>query len=210
MRRALSVNDLLKKKYKLFEFRDNWYDAFSRPARTGIWFIYAGQGQGKTTFVVQLIKYLATFEKVVYNSLEESSEHTIQQVFSKHGMKDVSRRVSITEAEGLEDMEERMMRRKAPRIWIIDTVQYLDMDWDKYRELKRRHHDKLIIFVSHTENNMPDGKIAMKIMRDAALKIFISGFVAISKGRYIGPTGQYIIWPEKAQLIWGKKLSIIK
>ena len=207
MRRALSVSDLLNKQYKLFDFTDKWFDAFGCPSRSGVWFVYAGQGHGKTTFLIQLIKYLATFEKVVYNSLEESSDHTLQLVFGKEGMQDVSRRVSILEAEGLSDMEKRMRCRQAAKVWVIDTVQYLDLDWDQYLTLKRKHKDKLIIFVSHMEGNAPDGKVAMKIMRDAALKIFISGFMAVSKGRYIGPTGKYIIWKEEAERIWGSKIS---
>jgi hypothetical protein len=207
MKRALSVNDLLNKHYKLFEFTDKWLAAFGFPARTGVWFIYAAQGNGKTSFLVQLIKYLATFEKVVYNSLEESSDHTLQLAFKGQGMQDVSRRVSILEAESLAEMEERMNRRKAAKIWVVDTVQYLDMDWEQYIQLKRRHRDKLIIFVSHMEGNAPDGKMAMKIMRDAALKIFITGFVAISKGRYIGETGKYVIWNKGAQEIWGDKIN---
>ena len=207
MRRALSVSDLLNKHYKLFDFTDKWFDAFGRPARTGVWFAYAGQGNGKTSFLVQLIKYLATFEKVVYNSLEESSDHTLQLVFGKQGMQDVARRVSILEAESLKDMDERMSRRKAAKVWVIDTVQYLDLDWEQYLALKRKHHDKLIIFVSHMEGNYPDGKVAIKIMRDAALKIFISGFIAVSKGRYIGSTGRYIIWREEAEKIWGHKIN---
>lgn len=207
MKRALSVSDLINKQYKLFDFTDKWFDAFGRPAKTGVWFIYAGQGNGKTTFLIQLIKYLATFEKVVYNSLEESSDHTLQIVFGREGMQDVSRRVSILEAEGLKEMDERMIRRKSAKVWVIDTVQYLDITWEQYLELKRKHRDKLIIFVSHMEGNAPDGKVAMKIMRDAALKIFISGFLAVSKGRYIGTTGKYIIWREEAERIWGSKIN---
>ena len=172
-----------------------------------MWFVYAGQGNGKTSFLVQLIKYLATFEKVVYNSLEESSDHTLQLAFGKQGMQDVSRRVSILEAESPKDMGERMSKRKAAKVWVVDTVQYWDITWEQYLDLKRKHHDKLIIFVSHMEGNAPDGKVAMKIMRDASLKIFISGFMAVSKGRYIGPTGKYIIWKEEAKRIWGSKIN---
>lgn len=207
MKRALSVTDLLNKRYQLFEFDDKWLAAFGRPARTGVWFIYAAQGNGKTSFLVQLIKYLASFEKVVYNSLEESSDHTLQLAFKAQGMQDISRRVAILEAESLAEMDERMSRRKAAKVWVVDTVQYLEIDWHQYKELKRKHRDKLIIFVSHMEGNMPDGKIALKIMRDASLKIFIEGFVAVSKGRYIGSTGKYIIWAEEARKIWGEKIN---
>lgn len=36
-------------------------------------------------------------------------------------------------------------------------------------------------------------------MYDADLKIYIEGYVAFSKGRYIGDTGRYVIWEEGAR-----------
>ncbi len=42
-------------------------------------------------------------------------------------------------------------------------------------------------------------------MYDASLKIFVEGFRAISKGRFIGPKGYYTVWEEGAERYWGKK-----
>jgi hypothetical protein len=41
-------------------------------------------------------------------------------------------------------------------------------------------------------------------MYDASLKIWIEGYRAFSKGRYIGPNGGvYTIWEEGAEKYWG-------
>ena len=39
-------------------------------------------------------------------------------------------------------------------------------------------------------------------MYDATLKIWVEGFKAFSKGRYIGPKGSLTIWPEGAMRYW--------
>ena len=44
---------------------------------------------------------------------------------------------------------------------------------------------------------------AKKVMFDATLKIYVEGFKAFSKGRFIGPTGEYTIWQEGAERYWG-------
>ena len=41
-------------------------------------------------------------------------------------------------------------------------------------------------------------------MYDATLKIWVEGYRAFSKGRFIGRTGKYDIWPEHAERYWGE------
>ena len=64
LKRALTVQNILDKKYKLIDFTGAWYDAFKKPEMTGVWFIWGNSGNGKTSFVIQLIKELAKFDNV--------------------------------------------------------------------------------------------------------------------------------------------------
>ena len=204
MRRALSVTDLLSKKYQLFEFTDQWYEAFGNPERRGVWFIWGNSGNGKTTFVLMLVKYLATFGRVAYNSLEESSAHTMQNAFRRVGMEEAGRNVLLIEGESIEELSERMLRRKAPDIVVIDSVQYAELNYRQYKLFKETHRDKLIILVSHADGREPAGRSARKIMYDATLKIWVEGYKAKSKGRYIGPNGgELTVWDEGANKYYG-------
>ena len=63
MGRAKSVSELLATKVETFPFKDEWYDAFGEPERKGVWLVWGNSGNGKTTFVVQLCKYLCQFER---------------------------------------------------------------------------------------------------------------------------------------------------
>jgi len=204
MGRAISVNDLLAKKYKLFEFDGEWYEAFDCPERTGVWFVWGNSGNGKTTFVLALVKYLARFGRVAYNSLEEGSSHTIRKSFANVGMEEVGRQVVLIDGESIDELEERMGKRRSADIWVIDSIQYAGLNYERYKKLKERNRQKLIILVSHAEGKMPEGRSSRKIMYDSTMKIWIEGYRALSKGRYIGPNGgTYTIWDEGAEKYWG-------
>lgn len=205
MGRALSVNDLLRKKYDLFHFDHEWAEAFGHPEKTGVWLIWGNSGNGKTSFTLQLMKYLAGFIKVAYVSLEESSAHTMQTAFKRVGMGDVANRIVLIEREDIADIDERLSKKKSPDAIVIDSLQYSEISWAAYKALKEKHSDKLIIFISHADGKQPSGRVARKIMYDATLKIWVEGYRAISKGRYIGINGgTYTVWKEGSERYWGE------
>lgn len=205
--RALSVADLLGKKYKRFPFEGEWLDAFAMPESKGVWFIWGGSGNGKTSFVIALIKHLSTFCKVAFYSLEEGSADTMQLSYIRSGMSEVGKRVLlIPEWENLQELEERMNKRKSPEVYVIDSLKYTRMSYPDYVGLKERHRDKLIIFIGHAAGTQPDSRTAKSVMYDATLKIWVEGYRAISKGRYIGSNGGiYTIWEDGAAKYWGFK-----
>ncbi len=208
-KRALSVNQIYSKKYKLFDFEGEWLDAFGTPERCGIWFIWGGSGNGKTTFTLQLAKYLANFGRVAYNSLEEGASHTMQEAFVKVGMKEVARKVILIEGESLEQMQERLDKHRSPDTYIIDSIQYAGLTYKDYIRIKEANRRKLIVLISHADGKQPAGRPAKRIMFDASLKIWVEGYRAISKGRYIGENGGiYTIWDEGAYRYWGETTKI--
>lgn len=201
MERAYTINDILNKKYKLFDFTEEWEEAFSKPERVGIWFIWGDSGNGKTRFTMQLAKYLTNFGNVLYNSLEEGSSHTVRKAFEDIAMCEAKNKVLLI-SESIEKLCERLEKQRSARIIIIDSFQYSQLTYKQYIEFKEKHRNKLIIFISHAEGKKPDGRSAKKVMFDATLKIWIEGFKAFSKGRYIGSKGYLTIWQEGANRYW--------
>ena len=43
---------------------------------------------------------------------------------------------------------------------------------------------------------------------DATLKVWVEGYTAFSKGRFIGDTGKYTIWAEGADRYWGNNNNL--
>lgn len=199
----MTVSEVLNRKREVFPFTGMWAAAFGQPERTGVWFVWGNSGNGKSSFVMQLCKELCKYDRVVYDSLEEGDSMTMLQSLSRHGMSEVGRRFNLLNAEPMNELTERLCRRKSWNIAVIDSFQYTQMSYSDYIRMKEKHKDKLLIFISHAKGRAPRGNAAESVMYDAALKIWVEGFKAFSKGRLIGETGEYTIWPEGAEKYWG-------
>jgi predicted ATP-dependent serine protease len=199
-KRAYTIDNILEKKYKRFNFTDAWFDAFGQPQTTGVWFIWGGSGSGKTTFVLHLIKYLAGFDRVLFNSLEEGGEATLQDGLLRTGFSKHSREAKkvLIDVMSKDELSAYMRRPKTPGIIVIDSFQAFDMTYREYMTFSREHCHKLIIFISQASGGQPAGNSASKVRYDATLKIWVEGFRAISRGRFIGPKGYYTIWEDGA------------
>lgn len=196
LQRALSVSEILKMKKKVLKLTGAWYDAFGTPEFYGIWFIWGNSGNGKTTFVMQLCRELCQFGSTLFVSLEESVSLTLQNTLRRESMIEVNRRLKIIRGESMDKLSERLSRRKSPDFVVIDSFQYTQMTYKAYLKFKEKHPDKLLIFISHADGKNPSGRSAKSVMYDASLKIWVEGYRATSKGRFIGPVGHYTIWEE--------------
>lgn len=201
MRRALNVRDILNKKYDVFPFEGKWKDAFDTPEVRGCWFVWGNSGNGKTSFVMQLCKELCKYDRVAFNSLEEGTSLTVQNNLRRFGMAEVSRHLAFIK-EDIPTLKIRLRRHKSFNIVIIDSFQYTQMTYRDYIQLKEEFPDKLFVFISHARGKNPKGDAATSVMYDADLKIWVEGYVAFSKGRYQGATGEYTIWEKGAYDYW--------
>ncbi len=205
MARAYSPSQILKMKKKVFAFEGEWLDAFGTPEQEGIWFIWGNSGNGKTSFVMQLCRELAKFGKVAYNSMEEGTSDTVKQNIIRFDMDDLDGRMLIIDCEPTDKLTERLAKRRSPDFVIIDSFQHAQLSYKEYLEFKAANKGKLIIFVSHASGRLPAGRPAVSAMYDATLKIYVEGYRAHSKGRYIGDVGYFDIWKEKAINYWGER-----
>lgn len=204
-RNAKGVRELLNTKYEMLGFEKEWYDAFGTPERRGVWIIWGNSANGKTSFAMQLCKYLCKFGRVAYDSLEEGASLTMRNTIIRHGMMDVNRRFLLLDSENMDELSIRLKRQKSPDFVVIDSFQYTQMTYKQYIAFKEMHKNKLLIFISHADGMYPNGRAAKSVMYDATLKIYIEGFRAFSKGRFIGPKGYFDIWPERAEIYWARK-----
>lgn len=202
LKKAISITDLMRMKREVYEFEDEWQAAFGQPERNGVWFVWGKSGNGKTSFVLQLCKELTKYGKVAYDSLEEGVSLTMQNALMRVGMSEVGRRFVLL-SETFADLDERLKKRRAPDIVVVDSFQYAHIGLKQYETFIKRHRHKLIIFISQAEGNKPLGRTAVSAMFSASLKIWVEGYRAISKGRYFGEQGYYTVWKERADKYWG-------
>jgi hypothetical protein len=197
--------EILRRQYKTLQWSDKWAAAFGNPEPRGVWFVWGNTGNGKSSFLMQLVRELALFGKVFYNSLEEGTGLTMRNQLLRSGISDVSRNVLIGN-ESVEEIDHRLTVRKSPRFIFIDSFQYFGANFIQFKKLTEKHPDKLFIVVSHAEGKLPTGRPANAVRFYADLKIWVEGFKAISNGRY-NPGGEYVIWAEGAEKYYGTKTT---
>jgi hypothetical protein len=207
MARAYSNSNIRSARFKVADFGGAWRDSIGMPVLRGTWLIYGGSGSGKTSFCLQLAKYLSQFGRVLYNSLEQGLSPTMQSAWLAGGMESAGRRVKLLDRESYSDLFERLAKRQSPEVVIIDSINYLrGLRLSDYQLLSQRYRKKLFIIVAHEKGGEPKGALAQAIRYDADVKIRVEGYRAMVTSRYATAEvgGQdYIIWDKGAEGYWG-------
>ena len=201
--RAISVGQLLRKKFKILPFEGQWADAIGQPEANGIWLIWGNSGNGKTRLSLMLAKYLTQFGKVAYDTLEEGARLSFQRAIRQSEFDITPGKFTILNREPMNELIARLQKKKSPDFVIIDSLQYTFLTRRSYFELKQAVPNKLIIFISHAAGKEPDGDLAKKVRFDADVKIYVEGYMGFVTSRYGG--GKPItIWHEGAENYYGK------
>lgn len=206
MRRAYNVHQIRQFRPATLDFDGEWLASIGRPERTGSWLIWGKSANGKTRFALQLARYLCNFCRVAYDSLEEGLSLTMQRAIAEVGFSDgkAKRNFSLLDKEPIDELAERLRKEKAPKIVIIDSLQYTGMTYTAYKALRDENPGKLLIFISHADGAEPKGNVANSVKFDANVKIYVEGYRAMPQSRYGG--GQpYDVWPQKSAEYWAGK-----
>lgn len=215
MGRAISNKNVLAAQFETADFDGPFLASFGRPELRGVWLIWGDSGSGKTTFTLQLCKYLAGFRRVAYDSLEQGLSLSLQKAWERVGMAEAGSNIILLNKEDLPELRARLRKRKSPEIIVIDSLQYLDKFYMKqFKDLKAEFPDKLFVFISQADKagKDPDGYIAKKIRYDADIKIKVEGFKAFVTTRYEdrdkGECGEdFIIWEQGANDYWAEQIK---
>ncbi|WP_025843368.1 ATP-binding protein [Porphyromonas gingivicanis] len=185
MAKAFSNHNVLSAKFTLANFEGEWLRHLGRPALNGIWFVFGKSGSGKTTYCLQLAKYLTQFVKRIgYNSLEQGLSPSMQQAWRKAGLEECGRRIMLIERESLEELEERLKKKQSPDVIFIDSVLYLANPAREIIALRHKFPTKLFIILGQERNSDVWDAKQMKIKHDADIKIRLVGGVARCETRY--------------------------
>ena len=207
MARAYSTTALLSKKFDLYDFDGHWLQSFGKPARGSVWIIYGDSTNGKTTFTLQLCKYLTNFGRVAYNSLESGYGAAMQEAYKNTGMEEVKSKITLLDKEPIEELIVRLKKKKSPDVIVIDSIQYSQLSYKDYIRFKDMFRHKTLIFISHYEGNQVIGSCAKRIRFDSDVKIHVDRYMAFVRGsRFGGVQEPFVIWKEKAEEYWGKEI----
>lgn len=209
--RYLNHEDAERAKFKIFDFNGEWLRHLGDEVeRAGSILIYGGSGHGKTTYALQMMKYLSGFEKVFYNSVEEGMRASFIRSLKLNNIKSIKGKY-VFQSEFYDDMWKRLDRKRQPKIVFVDSVQYCFRGKrdQHYWDLVEKFNDTLFVFVSQMSKGAPKGAVADAIMWDTQAIIKIQDFKAyIEKTRCGGDeTTPYIINQQKAE---ERELKLLK
>jgi len=194
IKKAKSVADLKKKKFKTFDFKGEWLESFGKPETNGVWLIWGDSGQGKTRFALKLAKQLAGFNKVFYNTLEERGRLSFKRAVLDNNMEALGSRFSY-ETDNYEQLCARIAKKRGPKIVVIDSLQYFRIKEAQYDKMRTDYAEITFIITSHAKGDLPKGAVAEAIMYDSDVKIFVKDFVATVRSRF-GGNKPFTIWDK--------------
>lgn len=199
--RALTVADLLAYKAKTLPLAGRWLECLGEPEQAGGWLIWGGSFGGKTSFAVQLAYELSRYTRVLYNSLEQGKSGSLQQAFILNSIPARAKNLLVVNKEPLAVIKARLNRPKSANIVFIDSLQYFDITYKEYKDLKEHFPKKLFIFISHADKKDPAGAVAKKIRYDADVKIWVEGYKAFAESR-VGGGEPFTVWQDGADKYW--------
>ena len=203
MQRALTAKQVVEICHRSLALEGEWGRCLGQIDRHGVVFFWGNSGNGKSSAAVGFCKELSRFGKVLYVSLEEGCSLSFQNTLRRLGVQDCGSKFQVIESATIDELDERLSKPKSPEFVVIDSFQYLQMSYKRYIAFKEAHRNKLIVFVSHADGKQPEGRAARSVKYDAMLKIWVEGYKAFSKGRFIGETGEAVIWEKGAADYWG-------
>lgn len=194
----------MAKKFNHVAFEGKWLASFGRPELCGSWLIYGGSGSGKTTFTLTLCKYLSQFGRVAYNPLEQGLSASFRAAWQRTGMAEVGSKIILLNKEPIDELKERLRKRKSPDVVVIDSLMCLDGFRRKdYLALLDEFPKKLFIFLAHERRGKPDPTIGETIRRLSDEKIHVEGYIANVTTRFEVPArgeggAPFVIWEQGA------------
>jgi len=183
-------------------------EAIGKAERTGCWFIYGPEKNGKTTLALMLAQTLAKGERVAYISAEEGLDKSFTDACRRAGI-NVTDKILWEDYISVEDIVAAYSKSKAPRIIFIDNLTIYS-DEITPKELKKKLIDalpgRLIVLIGHEERNLPYPAVARMASKMAKVNFRVQGLQASIVSRF-GPGGDIVIDHDRAELYWGAKMD---
>ena len=158
---------------------------------------------------LQLAKYLSTQKKTLYVSAEEGVELEFRRAMDRAGLTITDRNLNFIDYEPLEDLKERLKKKKSARIIFIDniTIYNDELKGGELRKLQRDFPGKLFVFIAHEDDTggtpaTSSGKLCKKL---AKIICHVEGLAARISGRC--PGGTVVINERNAKLYHGNNIE---
>lgn len=206
--KILPLKQLLQKTYDYLEgLPPEFEQSFGKLSKNFSMIVWGNSANGKTNLLMQIIKVLLKYGKVLYISLEEGHEASMQMHVLRHLQEVDAHNNMLQFADHTMTYDALMLqlaKKKQAQFIIIDSVQYWNITYLQYCKLKERFPKKSFIFISHADGKNPKDSTAKSIRYDVPVKVHVDRFIAFVGSRF-GGNKNYIINHDLAKKAWGKQ-----
>ena len=196
--RAYSYADIEKITFKTIKIDDDWKEHLGEPQLgNSHWLIYGGSGEGKTSYVLQVVKQICMHsQKSHYNTSEEGMKKGFQMALKRNQMKGVPG--FNYHQENVTQLIARLSRQRQAKIVVIDSVQYFfrKMRTEHYFDFISQFQDTTFIWISGTDGGKPKGQIANDIYFDADIVVKVEDYQAVVEKNRFEAYEPRIIWQQ--------------
>lgn len=197
MGKNISVSKLLKKQYKTFELSPEWLEAIGPVEQNFKMIVWGPSGSGKTTYVIKLVKELSKFGKVYYNSTEQGEGKSLQDVVNQCRLDECKPGTIIFGSKDTFDEMRKKLKRNRARFVVIDSLQYMNLTKEQYKQLEKEFPRKSFIIISwEGSGSDPKGEHGKSIRYMACVKVYVKNGKADASSRF-GLTKPYKIFDKK-------------
>lgn len=195
--RAYSPREIAQKKWQRIEWDTKWKEPFGNPTLNETWFVMGASASGKSSFVMQLAKEMCKIGPVLYVSYEEGVSLSFQERLKRYKMNEEQGKFRVVTDDTLEDLTERLKKKRSAKFVIIDSFQYAGWTYEEAKALVDKFKHKSFIFVSQEYKGQPLGKAATRLKYMAGMKVRVAGYRAYCQGRFTSdPGGGFVVWAE--------------
>jgi predicted AAA+ superfamily ATPase len=197
-----SLHSIKSKRFATVHLTRPWSEAIGTPELRGSWMIYGPPKNGKTSMAFQLAAELQNYSRVFYNSIEEGLSLSIQKSVERTSPELKNGSFVLGQMEFDEMKAYLGGDRRSPGVIFIDSVQFAEMTFAQYKQLKQVFSNKLFVYISHISGSVPEGTLAQRIWRDSSVVFRVEGFKAFPVSRYGGEM-PVVVSEERANNYWG-------
>ncbi|MBA9078970.1 hypothetical protein [Rufibacter quisquiliarum] len=205
-RNSIGVMDIINTEFEYWELVEPWAEHLGKPAKNFKMMVYGHPKNGKTSYLMQLTKYLATFTTVYYNSIEEGKSQTLKESLLRHNLKEVAGKWMLGNRDTYQEMVAKLKRPGSPRVVVIDSRDYMNLTTEQYKRLEKQFPKKAFIIVCWEQAGKPAGKYARDIEYMMDIVVHVENFKAKAVSRF-GGFGTFTIWNRKPKT--GEQLTLI-
>lgn len=199
-RNSFSIGEFMEKKFDPIQLAPDWMALLGEDLVKRFDVCVTGDSaNGKTTFVLQLVKELSKIGYVFYNSYEQGLSASLQTNIKLVDLTTCKGKVFFGNKLSFEDLKKKFQNKYFRcNYLVIDSQDWMNFTEEQYRELQSMKPKTLsIITICWAKPGIatPRNTHAQAIHYAADCKIHVQDFVAYCRGRF-GASKPFVIWEE--------------